>query len=111
MSERARCLAHDTTQTANETWGTKTTTSEERNEERSTKHNENDPLYVTEAKKRFGDQFVCEPNKAEDYVMCVHLPDTTASQPIPQVAFMVFDNTSNEVVMEQQQGFEGRSII
>ena len=61
------------------------------------------PAHINEARERFGDRFECEPNDPDDYVLCAYRPDTTAMNPLPRVAFFVFDSQAQEVVMEQAQ--------
>jgi len=61
------------------------------------------PQYIDEARDRFGEDFACEPNTPEDYILCAHRPGTTAMSPIPRVAFFVFDVEADEVVFEKGQ--------
>ena len=62
---------------------------------------EKTPGHIAEARDRFGEDFACEPNTPEDYILCVHHPDTTALSPIPRVAFFVFDMAAAQVVLER----------
>jgi len=62
-----------------------------------------EPQYLAEARDRFGEQFSCEPNGTDEFVLCTFTPEMTALNPIPQMAFFVYDMAGEEVVHEQNQ--------
>ncbi len=69
----------------------------------SKESSEETPAHIAEARERFGEDFACEPNVSEDYILCAHRPGTTTLSPIPQVAFFVFDVNAGEIAFEQRQ--------
>lgn len=59
--------------------------------------------YVELAQERFGTAFECQPNANEDFILCLHRPDTTAMAPLPQVAFFVYNLDDEEITHEETQ--------
>ena len=59
--------------------------------------------YVQEAESRFGSAYTCEPNTTDRFILCSHRPDTTVMNPLPKVAFFVYDTKENAVMLEEAE--------
>lgn len=61
------------------------------------------PAYIVEAQKQFGDAFECEPNATGEFILCVHHPENKAPNPVPGIAFFVFDVAKSDIIVEQSE--------